>query len=292
LEGCIIEFRNWHEYQGEAKRYESTSWFRHSNKLYEHPVWDELGHAEYRALSYLFQRTSREGHKEGRYEVNPKTDARMARVSVRALSSAIEKLAAHALDICAVHPRGTSFCPVEPGECPGHPPGAPGECTVKSLGNAGATEDDPSSSTTLSASALGKLPKVATPIAELAGDTRNALLERVTEETQRQWLAHFSDVDWLRDWLGQQTLRLRVRQKDLTNLDTYVTNLLADDWRNRRGRRPTRSSGTKPPPAMVKFLFGGSVVSESRESYETWVREHKAGRRSQPPPPLIEEGSP
>jgi hypothetical protein len=118
MEGCRLRVLNWEKFQGDAKRYKSTSWHRIENTIWMHPLWDELDDSEYRAFSFLLCYVSQRAHKTAEVELNFKTIERLSRVKPAALASTVRKL-------CALGMAEIIESPA---------PGTHGECTVNEQG--------------------------------------------------------------------------------------------------------------------------------------------------------------
>ena len=120
-----IKILNWDKYQGESKRYESTSWFRVENTVWMHPLWDELSDSEFRAMIFVWSYTSQKAHKTGETEIVPKTLHRMSGIPEFVLISTIKKL-------CDLKVMECDFecSPGEHGEVTVQAPGEHGEVTV------------------------------------------------------------------------------------------------------------------------------------------------------------------
>lgn len=147
----------------------------------------------------------------------------------------------------------------------------------------------PSRSDPPCASALVKHPKVGNSLTQLSGEQRDELLERIPLDVQSQWVGAFPDVEWLRDWLSQQTLYLRNRKKPVEDLTSYVTNLLRKDWPTRKGSRPRAGPTLKPPDPnqVLRVQYVGRNVEMSRFEYDRRVRDYEQGRDKQGPPVIL-----
>lgn len=53
MEEVTITIVGWEKYQGEAKRYKKTSWFRMDNNMYTHRLWDALNPSELKLYLFL-----------------------------------------------------------------------------------------------------------------------------------------------------------------------------------------------------------------------------------------------
>lgn len=93
MESCEIQILKWDEYQGEAKRYETTAWFRIENTMWMHALWDELTDAEFKAMIFLWSYVSQKAHKTGKAVIAFKTLSRMSGIKCDVLVSCVKKLA-------------------------------------------------------------------------------------------------------------------------------------------------------------------------------------------------------
>jgi hypothetical protein len=117
MEGCTFKFLNWEKFQGDAKRYESSGWFRLENTTWMHPLWDSLDDSEFRALMFLFFYVSQRAHKTGEAELVFKTLHRMSGVKPEVLGRTVRKLVDLGMaEIIHEH------APCENGDCTVHAP--------------------------------------------------------------------------------------------------------------------------------------------------------------------------
>lgn len=90
-----IKFNNWEKYQKEGKRYESTSWFALDNKMWQHPLWDDLDGEQLKGYLFLLCQVSQRGHKTGEIEITPSTIARLAGIPETKIAHLIDTLKYH-----------------------------------------------------------------------------------------------------------------------------------------------------------------------------------------------------
>jgi hypothetical protein len=300
VEGCVIEFLNWDTYQGEAKRYDSTTWFRLSNTLYEHELWDELDDAEFRGLMYLFQRTSREGHKTGRYRVIFRTESRMSGVSAAKLRSAVLKLRSREMGILKLHSVDAPctieelavLSPPPPQDEPVNPPASHGEVTGHPPADRSAYDHD-NDPPPPSACASGAAGKNCGPVEELSAEGTRELLATFPQKLQHAWLKAYP-AGWIVERLQALAAYAVVRQErgdPLEHLQAYATWWLDRDWRARRKKPGKRTVAGGSSKTVTYLLPNGMQITESRDAYERWVKGHEAGTISAAPPPLLEGGA-
>lgn len=87
-----VTIKNWDEYQGESKRYDTATWFRMQNSVWMNELWDVLDDAEFKVFIFMLSYTSQKFHKTGRAEINVKTISRMANFKENVLLNALAKL--------------------------------------------------------------------------------------------------------------------------------------------------------------------------------------------------------
>ena len=92
-----IRILNWQKYQGKAKSYEKTNWFRFDNRFVEHALWDDLNGNEIKFFIYLLSLVSRNGHRNG--EITANIRALSAGTMLRScnIRAALRRLHAHSV---------------------------------------------------------------------------------------------------------------------------------------------------------------------------------------------------
>lgn len=174
-----IKFLNWEKYQGDSKRYSSSTWFRMQNDLWQHDLWESLSDAEFRAFYFLIAWVSRRAHKNGETEINMDKFERFANIKAKIFTSAIEKLEQYKVLQC-LH-----------GECPGQSRGThretaalPNPTQPNQLLCQNGKPVLPPDLQTLWNSNCGKLPKIA----------------KMTEKRRRKWSTRWGENPDLSYW--------------------------------------------------------------------------------------------
>jgi hypothetical protein len=100
-----VEFNNWGKYQGDARRYESSSWFRIQNSIWMHALWGALTDTEFKAFIFLVCQISHREHKSGRIKISIGLTSRHSGIPEKHIISTLEKLSDPLLSVITVHAR-------------------------------------------------------------------------------------------------------------------------------------------------------------------------------------------
>lgn len=94
-ESLVITILNWEKYQGKAKDFKSTTWFRLDNRFCEHGLWQQLNPSQLKYYFFLLMFVSRNAHTSGQISTSIVYQARQSGVRSCTVRTTLEHLVTH-----------------------------------------------------------------------------------------------------------------------------------------------------------------------------------------------------